>query len=56
MADNKEECTNQIATLKDSLAADEQGSNDESEKLKARIASLEEQLATATSEVETLTG
>jgi len=56
VASCKEESSNQLATFKDSLAASEQGSNDESEKLKAIIASLEAELAGSKSLVETLTG
>ena len=56
MADNKQQCTNQCTTLKKSLAASEQGSTEQSQKLQGVIATLETELATATSQVESLTG
>lgn len=56
MADNKQQCTNQCTTLKNSLDASKQGSTEQSQKLQGVIETLESKLATATSQVESLTG
>ena len=54
--ENKKQCKNQLATLKSSLATSEKSSTEQSQKLQGVIATLEEELATATSQVEDLTG